>query len=309
MLDKFELWSKRRFRSWNPDAAGALLIGFPFSPLVYASRRLAPQGIPYVIDVGDPWALTGEGGRSHNRALSSLRARTAERRMWADASAAVVTTEGQASALRGLFPSLQTLVRPNGFDPEPSASPQSTQVASRDSRRLRLAHFGNLYAPRVSLTPFLTHLRRSGRWEDVELHQYGSDWTGSLRTLEDVTVEFHAPRPWPEIIEVAASYDLAVVYLQLPIPRLALVHDDRGDALSDYVQDKPGWIVLRADTADAAAPIDRHVSRTWTRSELAPPATESWDHVADEIARFVLRSLDMAESEAGLIAGADPNGP
>src|SRR4051812_10214276 len=30
LLDKFEPWSARRFHAWQPTAAGALLIGFPF---------------------------------------------------------------------------------------------------------------------------------------------------------------------------------------------------------------------------------------------------------------------------------------
>ena len=61
LLDKHELWSRRRFRGWRPDCDAALLIGFPFSPLSEAARRLTAAEIPYVVDAGDPWVLTGPG--------------------------------------------------------------------------------------------------------------------------------------------------------------------------------------------------------------------------------------------------------
>src|SRR4051794_32229193 len=57
LLDLYEPWSWRRFRRWKPDADLGLLIGWPFSPLFAAGRRLARRGIPYVVDIGDPFAL------------------------------------------------------------------------------------------------------------------------------------------------------------------------------------------------------------------------------------------------------------
>ena len=115
LFDKYELWSRRRFRSWSPDADGALLIAFPFSPVFYASRRLAERQIPFVVDAGDPWVLTGADPAVSGAALA--RARTAERQLWATAAGAILTTEAQARALSALFPHLKLLVRPNGFAP------------------------------------------------------------------------------------------------------------------------------------------------------------------------------------------------
>jgi hypothetical protein len=319
LLDKFEVWSRRRFRSWRPTAAGALLVGFPFSPLAYASRRLAAAGIPYVVDIGDPWVLTVAGGRPATQSLARMRARLAERRMWAAAAGAVVTTESQSFALRRLFPELQVLVRPNGFAPVDQARShaEAPPKSSSSNSLLRLAHFGDILTPRLQFGPFLERLARTGMWERIEFHQFGSDWTGRLRGQRDVRVVFHEPRPWSEIVEVAAEYDLAVVvgnrdpstlpskavvYLQLPIPRLAVVEDDRNDELAHYVADKPGWIVLRADGLDGAELIDSHISRRWTSAELAPPATESWDHVSEEITQFVFRVLSTGGSGPQLVA-------
>jgi hypothetical protein len=306
LLDKFELWSLRHFVLWRPEAAGALLIGFPFSPLVYASRRLAESGIPYVVDVGDPWVLTANLPLVRN--LARARARVAEHRLWAGASGAVVSTDGQAKALQELFPDLPILVRPNGF-------PVTDHVTSyagvprqrhRANSVLRLAHFGDLSSVRVDIEPFLALLARSGMWKEVEFHEYGSDWTGVLGAQRNAVVVFHEPRPWSEIARLAPEYDLAVAignhdpkqlpskaiaYLQLPVPRLAVVRNVQLDALAQYVADKPGWIVVSADGADAAGGIEKHLSRTWTAGELAPPATESWEQVSDQVAQFVNRVL------------------
>src|SRR6516225_4481585 len=61
ILDPQEAWSARSFRSWRPEVDAALLIGWPMSPVAYAGSRLRDAGIPYVVDVGDPWVLTNLG--------------------------------------------------------------------------------------------------------------------------------------------------------------------------------------------------------------------------------------------------------
>jgi hypothetical protein len=310
LLDKFEFWSRRRFRSWRPDAAGALLIGFPYSPLVYAARRLQAARVPYVVDVGDPWALTAANGRSVSRNLGLRRARLAERRLWSEAAGAIVTTSGQASALRQLFPQLPVLVRPNGFvtvGPPPRVSSGPETRSREDDSVLRLAHFGDIYAARLETVRFLASLARDGGWNQIELHQYGSDWTGQLRAQDAVTVIFHEPRPWPEIVEAAVAFDLAVVignhdprtlpskaveYLQLPIPRLALVGDDQRDALAQYVADKQGWLVLRVEGSGSAKAIRDHLEHSWSRAELMPPDEERWDRVGAEVVRFFLQVIE-----------------
>jgi hypothetical protein len=302
LLDKYELWSRHRFRSWHPDVDGALLVGYPFSPLIYASRRLAERGIPYVVDAGDPWVLTT--ARPDVRSLGRLRGRAAEYRMWAGAAGAVVTTQAQAKALQALFPNLRILIRPNGFAPADHSRPNMAIQRSAHGRSscLRLAHFGDISSVRIDIALFLERLARTGNWSEVEFHQYGADWTGALQSLRDVRVVFHEPRPWSEIVPAAVKYDLAVVvgnrdpallpskavvYLQLPIPRLALVGAAKGDALTRYVADKPGWTVVPVDGPNGADKIRTHLSRGWTAAELAPPATESWDEVTSEIRRFL----------------------
>jgi hypothetical protein len=307
LLDKYELWSLRHLFAWHPKAEAALLIGFPFSPLAYASRRLDALGIPYVVDVGDPWVLTADLPTVRN--LASLRARRAERRLWCRASGAIVTTEDQACGLKDLFPELPILVRPNGFPVQDNPTVNIPRWQRGPESMLKIAHFGNLSSARLDIIPFLTSLARSGLWKRIELHVYGSDWTGTLSRARDVTIVLHEPHPWAEIVALAAAYDLAlvignrdpkqlpskaIVYLQLPIPRLAVVQNTQADALARYVADKKAWLALRENASDAAELVKQHVLREWSAEELAPPLTESWDLVSAEVARFLKQVLDPA---------------
>lgn len=308
LLDRFEPWSWRRFHGWHPQGAGAILIGFPFSPLAHAARRLEAARVPYVVDVGDPWILTARGDVSAVRGVAALRARRSESRLWSGAAGAIFTTYGQRDGLRALFPDLPTLVRPNGFSPvhrHPSTAPRQR---AESERILRLAHFGDVYVARLDVIPFLERLARGG-WDDIELHQYGSDWTGVLAAQTFVKVVFHEPRPWAEVVDGAHAYDAALVignrdptqlpskavaYLQLPIPRVALVADERHDALAGYVRDKPGWLVVETHAADTSRHVRSQVEREWDPRELAAPDGEAWESVARDIADFALDCLERA---------------
>lgn len=299
-IDRYEVWSKRRLRSWSPNVDLAILVGYPFSPLTEAARRLAARGVPFVVDIGDPWALTAT--EPDRRGLGLWRARRAERSMWEHAAGAIVTTERQADALRELFPDLPILVRPNGYTPIPEAGNTDGALRPMDGG-LHLVHFGKFYKPRVDIRPLLGRLAASSRWSGVTLHQYGE--RPELSPLPSrVEVEVHEPHPWEEIVRLAAHYDLAVAvgnrnpaqlpskvihYLTLPIPRLAIVCDDPRDATVEYVSDKPGWIALAASDPNAPSKIADHLGRSWTPAELEPPFAESWERVGEEIEAFVTR--------------------
>jgi glycosyltransferase involved in cell wall biosynthesis len=304
LLDKHEPWSRARFRRWPADVDGALLIGYPFSPVSEAARALRAAGVPYVVDAGDPWVLTGPGP---NRFVGRWRSLRAERRLWAGAAGAIVTTREQARVLSSLFPALPLLVRPNGYEPVgPATAPVDAPL--RDGR-LRLVHFGNLYAARLDVRGFLEQLRATGPWAEISLTLYGQDWTGILRRPPSgVTVRLEDPLPWPAAVRTAREFDLAlavgnvnpaqlpskaVQYLALPIPRLALVESlAHSAALGEYVSDKPGWLVVGLDTPDPGTAVAQHLSRTWTAAALHPPASEAWPVVAGEIAGFVEKCLN-----------------
>lgn len=296
LLDKCEPWARLRCVSL-PSADAAYLVGAPYSPLVYAARSLAKRGVPYVVDVGDPWVLTASELDVHRLALR--RARRLERPIWENAAGAVVTTRRQEEALRRVFSDLPILVRPNGTTVDGRVTIRERPV--RDGR-LRLGHFGTLYGARLDVARLLESLGESGLWDAVELHQYGPDWTRSLNGLRSVHVIQHAPVPWVEAQRAAAALDAALVignrdrsllpskaidYLTLPVPRIAIAAGDSSDALAEYVQDKPGWLVLAIDAADASTRVYEHVSRSWAVKSLLAPSSESWDVVTPLICSFV----------------------
>jgi hypothetical protein len=307
LLDKFEPWSARRFRSWDPNGACALLIGYPFSPLVYAARKLDRHNIPYVVDVGDPWVLTSEQPLLHG--VARLRSIRCERKLWSGATGAIVTTDSQATRLNELFPSLPVLVRPNGYpDVDIPRYVETIETAPpatlRESNVLRIAHFGMISPARIEIGTFLRRLAESGLWQGIQFHQFGSDWTGSLQSVQDsrIFVVAHEYESWARVVSFADAYDIAIVignqdpkqlpskaigYLQLPIPRLAVVADPDRDELARFAVDRSGWLVVGVEDVDAHLRIARHVARSWLPEELAPPFADSWTAVASLVDLFL----------------------
>jgi hypothetical protein len=303
MMDPFEPWARKALRrSWHGwhGVDGALLIGYPFSPLAVAAKNLRRRGIPYVVDASDPWALTLDPSTA---TLWHRRRAVAERALWEFAAGGIVTTAGQARALREAMPGLTVLVRPNGYN-EVEIPDSSRRIESPGE--LRIAHFGDLYPPRIDISGFLRRLATSKVWPRIVLYQYGRDHIGMLEELSDVLrVEIRPPISWHDVVRLSATaVDLALVvgnkdarqlpskaveYMTLPVPRLALTLGVDGDALSDYVKTKPGWLVLSADAVNPGLVVAQHVRRRWTTEELSPPPEEAWNRVAAEISDFVLQ--------------------
>ncbi len=314
LLDKWEPWSVRNLRDWRPEVDAALLIGHPFSPLAYAARRLAAAEIPFVVDAGDPWVLTDPA--AVRRSIGLIRARRAERSIWSGAAGAVLTTEPQAAALRALFPSLRTLVRPNGY--EAPDVPAAVPPAPRAGGELRLIHMGMLSTARLDPRPLLRTLAESGRWRRIVLAQLGDDFAGLLDSLPPgVEVERDRSYPWDEVVRRSLDYDLALVvgnvnpgqlpskavqYLTLPIPRLAITEGSPADALAAYARATPGWVALSPGDPRAADRIAEHLAADWSGDRLSPPTAESWPGVARTIADFVERCVAPASEVA--VSGA-----
>jgi hypothetical protein len=300
MLDPFEPWARKALRHGRPGLDAALLLGYPFSPLVVAAKILKRQGVPYVVDTSDPWALTRESAAT---SIWHRRRAAAERALWEYATGGIVTTDGQGRALRAVVPGLDLLVRPNGYNDVEMPAP-SPRAESRDE--LRIAHFGDLYAPRIDVSDFLRRLATSQVWRRIVLLQYGRDHAGVLDGLPDgIRVEMRVPIPWRDVVRSSATeVDVALVvgntdprqlpskaieYMTLPVPRLAVTSGAPGDALSDYLTGKPGWLVLDVGATNAGPLLAQHVCRDWTTERLSPPPEDAWNRVASEISSFVLR--------------------
>jgi hypothetical protein len=298
-IDRYETWSLRRLAPWRPTGRFGLLIGYPFSPLAYGARALRRAEIPYVVDVGDPWTLTARslGTRPH----SSWRGGKAERAVWEGAAGGIVTTRQQADALAELFPHVPMFVRPNGYESVAGRTLPARIAPPPDE--LHLGHFGRLYWSRIDIGDALDRLVQSRRWRRIVIHQFGEGARNGLGSLPaEVEMIAQPARPWSEIQAAAARLHAALVighrspsqlpskvieYATLPAPRVAVVRDPETDAITDYVRDKPGWLVVRHDAPDLAEQFAAHIGRDWTESELAPPSDEAWPRVAEQIAAFI----------------------
>jgi hypothetical protein len=303
LIDRFEPWSRTHVRRLPPVDA-AYLLGFPFSPIAYASAALIRSGTPYVVDLGDPWALTATVPAVRGMAL--LRARRAEADVWRNATAAVLTTLTQAEALAQHYPSLPILVRPNGIRPTGGAS--QTMPGRVSESVLRLVHFGNIYEARLPIAALIDQLAQSQLWNRVEFHQYGTTVGRAVKGVRHARVESHAPIAWSDATSLSASFSAAVVignvdhkqlpskaidYLALPVPRIAVTSPHERDALREYVRDKPAWLCLSPDQRNAAELVLAHVTRQWTEPDFQAPPSESWDGVSARVGRFLQEQLSQ----------------
>lgn len=312
MLDRWEPWAIKNLRKWRPRADAALIIASPWSPAIYAGRRFAKAGIPYVLDVGDPWVLTGGETKPP---VPPWRASHGEKILWDNATAAIVTTEAQAADWRHLYPQKPLLIRPNGFKPL-DASP--SRRAPGDGSVLRLAHFGILSAGRVDPVPMLTDLWESGRWQAIEFIQFGDDYgVGLGRVPDGVRVTHRDPLPWSSVAQMSGEFDAVLViayptpkllpskaieYSTLPLPRIALTNSDPQDALRIYSAEHGGWLAVSNGEADIAAQVAQHVSRPWTDAELAPSPEDSWPEASARIVEFLEQVMPVRPQA---VAGRD----
>ncbi|MBS1878064.1 MAG: hypothetical protein JST31_00985 [Actinobacteria bacterium] len=299
LFDRWELWARRRFSRWRPDADAAVLIVAPWSLAAIAAPQLRGADVPYVIDAGDPWAvgLAEPGGT-----IAARRGLRAERPIWEGAAGGILTTPQQASRMQARYPNLPILARPNGYEaPVKVAAP--VEPPAPDPTVLRLVHLGVIYAARLDPMPLLVRLRDSGRWKTIRFDQFGGDPEGMLADAPaGVEVRNHTAIPWAEVVARTGEFDAALVlgnelgellpskaiqYLTLPIPRIAITDTERDDALADFARDHVAWLAVAPGDPDAARLIGEHVEHPWTAAELAPPPADSWSTVGSELADFV----------------------
>ena len=301
VFDECEPLARRTLRDWQPSGLGAVIVGWPYSPLYYGAQRLVATGVPYVVDIGDPWALTATKATADWKRVPA-RARDAERFIWEHAAGGVVTTATQEDALQRLFPRLALLCRPNGYF-EVTATDSPAPASGRPAGELRLVQYGSVYPVRVPIGGWLARLREAGGFDRISFVNYGSVGVPELLESDDpgVVVEVRAPIEWDDAWRAAHEFDAAVVvgnkdpaqlpskaiqYLTLPIPRLALTGGGPGDELAAFAAEEPAFLAVDVNDAEGPSRAIAHVRRQWTAAELAPPPEHSWPAVARRVARF-----------------------
>jgi glycosyltransferase involved in cell wall biosynthesis len=210
-------WSKRvRRRLDELIASDAVDVVISTSPP--ASAHMAVLGadrrnVAWVADYRDLWTL------AHHYPLSPLRRaldRRWDARVFREADAVTVATNGFAETARAAFPQARLSVVYNGFDPETFELPPRTSP----NTKLTLVHAGSLYGGRVDpevLFAAIERLRHDGRVPRDGLHvdffSAAEAWlTRSVAEhgLEDI-VTVHGTRPREEVIRAYASADVLVL--------------------------------------------------------------------------------------------------
>jgi hypothetical protein len=310
VMDSFEIPARLSLRGWKPAASGALLIAWPFPPIYVAASHLVAAGIPYVVDVGDPWWLTEPRPYPWWRQVSVRRAQAAERFLWGHAAGGVVTTGSQADSLQALFPDLSLLVRPNGYTPAPEPV-IDVEPRTAVPGELRLVQFGSVSDIKLSIGEWLSTLRNVAELTRVRFVNYGSVARPDLVESRDprVTVDLRDPVDWGRACQIARSFDAAVVvansnpatlpskavqYLTLPIPRIALTANRNRGELAAFAAEQPGFIAAGLGSPDDIPQLIAHLHRPWSDDELSPPAGDSWAEVARKVVRFAVQSWDRA---------------
>jgi hypothetical protein len=341
VLDPFEMAARLALRGWKPSARGALLIGWPFSPVYVAASRLIAAGIPYVVDAGDPWALTEPSPAPRSRLLPRRRAKAAETFLWRHAAAGVVTTGRQARDLQSLFPGLDLLVRPNGYTPAAELAVDREELggAAHDAldppappvdTELRLVQFGSVNPFKLPIGGWLSRLRRVAGLTRVRFVNYGSVDRPDLLESDDpaVVVETRDPVEWAQACQIARGFDGAVVgantnpaelpsksiqYLTLPVPRVAVTASSDPGELGAFAARRPGFIAVDVESREDVLRLISHLRRAWSDQELSPPAADSWAAVARCVVGFAVEAWDRNRTPSGPdgepgAAASDPGG-
>ena len=318
LVDPFEVTARSALRGWHPSGTGALLIGWPYSPISVAASHLVAAGIPYVVDSGDPWVLTEPEPSPWTQFVGRRRAEAAETFLWQHAAGGVVTTGRQANSLRALFPHLKVLVRANGYST--GAEPKvDGEPARADASELRLVQFGSVNSEKLPIGDWLSRLRAAAGFTRVRFANYGQvDRPELLRSRDPaVVVETHDPVDWGRACQIARASDAAVVvanrnpaelpskavqYLTLPIQRIALTASSDHGELGAFASQRPAFIAVGMDSPEDIPRLMAHLRREWSDEELRPPAADSWPLVAREVAGFAIECWDRAGTPIGLHA-------
>ncbi len=230
--------------------------------------------------------------------------------MWEGSSGAIVTTDGQAEALLSLF-----LISKSLFGR--TASRPLCRPHQRPSlcRPLPVVNSGS-----STMATSMLHAS-SGTSENSRRAAGGSGPSCTNMAISSGTVccresamrskiERRQVLPWSQILAEAPAFHAAlaignrnpaqlpskaVQYLTLPIPRVALVGTET-DALATYARGMPGWVSIAPTTSHPDRELASLLGRHWNPSELAPPVTESWEHVERALLDFIVTATGIKPS-------------
>jgi glycosyltransferase involved in cell wall biosynthesis len=239
------------------------------------ATRHAP-GVPWLVDIGDPFHLMNEPAPNNRRLYAALN-RAVERRVLARADAATFTTPeakrlyqahfGLAGGKAAVIPPLLSL-------PAPAAAP-----APRTDGALRLVYVGTLYRKLRSperLVALVRALGAAAPGRQVELHFYGSlnDCADLVATRpgEGARIQVHGLVGRSEIARAMADADVlvnignasasqlaskVVEYMAMGKPILNLAGPDRDASVAELAGYPSALTIGSSDEVTAPATVRR----------------------------------------------------
>lgn len=150
----FSFVAHLRLHRWARDAADAAMTvydgdqhkvvigcGPPFSACIAARRVAAATGIPYVMDLRDPWSFAQRLPESIASPVAIALARREEALTVAKAALVVTNSSPVGDAMRRLYPAARIVDVPNGYDDDPLPAPGPRE-------RFVIAYAGTIYLDR-----------------------------------------------------------------------------------------------------------------------------------------------------------------
>lgn len=221
------------------------------------ARDLAREtGIPYVMDMRDPWSLSGRLQEYCATPLWYRLAERYERRCVADASLVLANTAPARDALRVLHPRAaeRIIAVPNGFDDEPLPPPR------RDGTFV-LAYAGSIYLDRDPRPLFRAAARVIGA-RSLDPSRFRLEFIGSVQSfgglgLDEIAreegierfVAMRAPVPRRTLMELLAG---ATMLVSLPQD----LHYSIPSKIYEYMQFE-SWLLALAEEGSAVAELLR----------------------------------------------------
>jgi len=298
----FAWLDRHRGRAWGRAAAdqarrileqeefvALISSGPPHPPHVPLFELARARGIPFVLDMRDPWGLLQRLPEAIASPLWLAQARLDERRCIRGAALTLTSTEPHRDALRRRYPAAaeRIIAVRNGCDDEPLPVPARTH-------RFVVRYAGSIYLDRDP-RPLFQAAAELVRSEELTPADFSLEFMGEVGTHDGTPLEqlaeqagiggfvrCHPSRPRPEALEFLAGATMLVLlpqdsdmaipaklfeYLRYPAWLLALAEPE--SATAQVLQDSAADVVSAADHSAMLAVLRRRFHEH--RDGVVPP--------------------------------------
>lgn len=274
----------------------------PASDLLSGYEAFRSADLPWLVDLGDPWALSPSLAGPERRPLLNI-----ERRLLRSCAGLLVTTE----STRALY--IDRLSTPHHLTHVVPAAVPRLDYPPAPTDRLRLLQAGTVYGPRASVLPFAAALQD---YNDAQDHPNSElIWYGAINgrpreeaAIRSVATTFENSVSLEQVIASEHRSNVLVVFgnhggVQVPgkiwrslgtgRTMLIVLADDQ-DAMASIPELNGRTIRVRNErSAILAALQDLHPDEP-TQAPSSLPPLPSWDDRAQDVLRAVEHAISKA---------------